>query len=152
MLRQRLFPVLALSAAFVGYAKQGLGAEPADAPTYDLTARLKPGSAAEIATTLEVGGELILPAKEDAEETKVPLNATAKFAYLEQVLLWSANPSAAARSVRRYTDAAATIKTENSGIERTLPAEQRVIVAEVTENGSALAGLETPLKREEFDL
>jgi hypothetical protein len=151
MVRYVLLPVLAFSLA-IGVRTWSSAAESTTAPTYDLTARLKPGDAAEVATTLEVGGELIVPAKEEAEETKFPLSVTAKFAYVEQVLAWSADPSAPARSIRRYSEAGATIKTESSGIERTLPADRRLVVAEVSAAGSAISGLTAPLKREEYDL
>lgn len=151
MLRQRLPLVLALIVA-AAFARPLRGAEATSGPAYDLTARLKPGDVANISATLDVGGELILPAKPDAEETKMPLNVTAKMTYVEQILAWSADSAAASRSIRRYSDAGATIKTDNSGIERSLPADRRVIVAEVSGQGAALGGLDGPLKREEFDL
>src|SRR5262245_60846901 len=54
----------------------------ADGPAYDLTPRLKPGDVAEMATTLEVGGELLVPGDKGGE-TKVPLSVVAKHSFVE---------------------------------------------------------------------
>jgi hypothetical protein len=80
------------------------------------------------------------------------LSVAAKFTYAEQILDWSAKPDAAARSVRRYSDAKATIKTSESGVERELSAERRVVIADLAPSGFAMSGLQSPLSRDEFDL
>jgi hypothetical protein len=150
--------VLSLVVALLFLAEAAAGvraAEPtagADETTYDLTARLHPGDAAKVTTTLDVGGELLLPAKPDADAAKLPLNVTAKFAYAEQILSWSADAAEGARSLRRYSDASATIKTDKSGVERSLPENRRLLVAELADDGAALHALASPLTREEFDL
>jgi len=144
------FALVALVA--LGLCTAGVGGQAAETSAFDLTARLKPGDAAQVTSTLEVGGELMLPAKRDAEASQLPLSVTAKFAYDEQILAWSADAAEPARSLRRYSDASATIKTDNSGVERMLPEERRLIVAEFADDGFAMHGLPSALTREEFDL
>lgn len=149
MLRPTLRVVSLVLAAFAPCA---LRAAEGDQPTYDLTARLARGDAADVTATLEVGGELVLPSKPDVEASQLPLNVTARFAYAEQILSWSADPAEPARSIRRYNEAQATIKTKESGVERKLPEDRDMLVAELAEDGFALHGLDTALTREEFDL
>jgi hypothetical protein len=126
-------------------------ADEAEPTAYDLTARLRPGDAAEVIATLEVGGDLLVPAAE-GEPTKVPLSVAAKLNYTEQLLAWSTAPAEAARSLRRYSAAQATIKTDKTGVERSLPAERGTVVAELADVGCAIGGIDGPLTRGEFDL
>ena len=125
--------------------------EAAPLPAFDLTPHLKAGDAAEVGVTLEVGGELIVPS-EEGEPTKVPLSVMARLAYAEQLVSWSAEAPAAARSLRHYSTANATIKTDTNGVQRDLPAENSLIVAELSDAGSAMTGLTGPLTRDQFDL
>ncbi len=118
---------------------------------FDLTARAKPGDVAEVTTTLEVGGELLVP-KEAGGVTNLPLSVVARLDFTEQLVVWLTNPATAARSVRQYISAEATIKTNETSVQRDLPAERRTVVAELSDAGFAMRGLDAPLSRDEFDL
>jgi hypothetical protein len=148
-----LRPKIALVALIaLGWCTAARFVRAAEAPAFDLTARLKPGDAAQVTATLDVGGDLMLPAQRDAEASELPLSVTAKFTYEEQILAWSADAATPARSLRRYSEAGATIKTDKSGAERTLPEGRWLVVAELADDGFAMHGLPSPLTREEFDL
>jgi hypothetical protein len=150
MLRHVLSFATAIAVAALFAAS--FAAEPADEPSYDLTARLEPGEAADVNVTLEVGGEVTLPATTAAETKQLPLSVAARFAYAEQIVTWSSDPAAPARAVRRYSDATATIKTNAAAEERTLPAEKRTVTAELAADGFAVRGVDAALTRNEFDL
>jgi hypothetical protein len=121
-------------------------------PTYDLTARLKPGDVAEITATLDVGGELLVPAESGKGEDKLPLSIVAKQSYQEQIVAWSADVSEPARALRQYASATANTKTEEKSEAQALAEDRRVIVAEVSDLGVALSGIDGPLTRNEFIL
>lgn len=133
---------------FVGAAEP----DPSASATYPLIAEIEPGARANVAVTLDVGGELIVPGEDDAADAKLPMSVAARLDYLEQLLVWPGDSQAPARSLRRYSEARATIKTQEQGVERELPENRRVVVAAVSEYGSALTSLEQPLTREQFDL
>jgi hypothetical protein len=149
MLRRNL-PLVVIAIAI--YAAVVHGADEPAAPTYDLTARLKPGDSAEVTATLEVGGDLVTPAEDGKGDAKLPLSIVAKQTYLEQLVAWSADLTAPARSIRRYSAATANTKTESQSEELTLAADRRLIVADVSDLGVALGGLDGPLTRNEFIL
>jgi hypothetical protein len=75
------------------------------------------GDAADVSLTLEVGGDLLVSGK-DGAETALPLSVAAKLAYREQILVWSGNPAKPARSLRQYSEAGATLKTQEKGVDR----------------------------------
>jgi hypothetical protein len=87
-----------------------------------------------------------------AEDKKLALNVSAKLAYAEQLLQWPADPGEPGRSLRRYSTAEATIKTDATSVERQLPTERRDVVADLSRYGFAMRGLESPLTRDQFDL
>lgn len=149
MLR-RILPVVLLAAVVQGSIARG--ADDAAAPTYNLTARLKPGDVAEITTTLEVGGDLVTPAEDGKGDAKLPLSIVAKQTYLEQLVAWSADPAEAVRSIRRYSTATANTKTDSQSEELTLPPNRQLIIAEASDLGVALGGIDGPLTRNEFIL
>lgn len=136
-----------------------LSAAESASPGYDLTARAMPGAVAALTTTLEVGGELLVPNEKGAEngaekgaQTKLPLSVVANLAFTEQLLEWSPDSAAAARSLRQYTVAEATIKTDETSVQRTLPADRLLVAAELSDSGFALRGLQSPLSRDQYDL
>ena len=150
MLRNPLSKVLLLAAT--AYCGTTPGAETAgDSPAYLLESRRAVGDATKVTISLEVGGDLIVT-PEAGGESKLPMSVAAKLAYQEQIVDCGDDPSKPARSLRRYREANATIKTDQQGVERQLPLDRRMIVAEVTEDAAALNGLGYPLSREQFDL
>jgi hypothetical protein len=124
-------------------------AKPAEA--YRLTPNLEKGDAAEVTATLEVGGEIVVP-DDEGEEKRLPMSVVARLAYEEQLVAWWADPAIASRSLRRYSEAKATLKSAEKGETRELPADQRLIAAKVAIEGTALNGVERRLTREQCDL
>ncbi len=137
----------------LGFGNAARSAEPKPSPStsYPLFARIEPEARADMTVMLDVGGELIVPGKEEAQ-TRLPMSVAAKLNYVEQLLPETADASAPVRSLRRYREARATIKTQQQGVERELPEDRRVVVAALGERGAALAGLDQPLTRDQFDL
>lgn len=140
------------AAVFLTFGAQGAAsAEPAGFP---LIAQRQPGDETDVTVSLEVGGEFVV-ADDKGRELRLPMSVVAKGAYREHLLAWPAEASEeteAARSLRQYSEATATIKGEDLGSDVTLPADVRLIVAELSPEGAALAGLDQPLTREQFDL
>jgi hypothetical protein len=133
-------------------ANQALAVEQlADSPAFDLTARRTVGDLADVRAILEVGGELFVPGDSGVQKA-LPLSVHAKLAYFEQLITWPADPADPARSLRRYSQAQATIKTDAQAVERKVREPQRLIVAELSDRGLAMSGLDAPLTRDEFDL
>ncbi len=126
-------------------------AEAAEPPAYDLAAAARDGDATEVSITLEVGGELLVPVQ-GGEDKRLPLSVAAQLAYSEQLLHWPTQPGEPARSLRRYSKAEATIKTDATSVQRSLPAERCNVVAEVARDGFAMTTLDSPLTRDQFDL
>ncbi len=60
-------------------------ANPAEA--YYLTPNLEKGDAADVAVTLEVGGEIVVP-DDEGEERRLPMSVVARLAYEEQLVAW----------------------------------------------------------------
>jgi hypothetical protein len=124
-------------------------AEPSEA--YRLTPRLEKGDSTDVTVTLDVGGELIVP-DDDGKETRLPMSVAAKMSYEEQLVAWWNDPAIASRSLRRYSEAQATLKTSEKGETRELPADLRLIAAKAATDGTALNGLPRRLTREQYDL
>ncbi len=122
----------------------------ADKAKYLLAAELSEGDTSEVKVTLELGGEMLLT--EENVKKQLPLTVAAELSYLEQLLTWSADPNAIARSAREYQVATAKVQVEKGGLRRELPAEKRAIVAEVSEGQTHLASIDQPLTRDQFDL
>lgn len=151
MMRIHLTAALGVNLVVAGI----LGAAEADSKSstaYPLFAEAKAGARAEVAVTLEVGGELIVPGEGEAADAQLPMSVDARLDYVEHLLAWPGESTTPARSLRRYNEARATIKTQEQGVERELPEDRRVVAAALGENGAALAGLEHPLSRDQFDL
>ena len=131
-----------------------LAADAAEPPTYDLTARLKPGDAAEVTTTLEVGGDLLVPADDGRAETKLPLSVVGQARLRRATRRVVGRPGGRRRARCGVTRGAeATIKTDETGVERELPADRRDWSSRSCRTtGFALRGLDAPLTRDEFDL
>jgi hypothetical protein len=127
------------------------GDDTANPPAYDLTPASRDGDATEVAVTLEVGGELLVPIQ-GGEDKRLPLSVAAQLAYAEQLLHWPAASGEPARSLRRYSKADATIKTDATSVQRELPAERNVVIAELARDGFAMTTLDAPLTRDQFDL
>jgi hypothetical protein len=142
-----VFTVAAGLAAFASQAED-------KAESYRLVPKLESGDAAHVTVSLEVGGELILPASEGKEgkESKAPMSVAAKMAYDEQFIAWWADPKMASRSLRRYSECRATLKTAEKGDTRELPESDRLIVAKALGDSAVLNGLEQPLSRQQYDL
>lgn len=128
---------------------QWAAADPAGG--FSLTARRQTGDEVQVTASLEVGGEIVV-ADDKGREQRLPMSVVAKLAYREQLLAWPAEATEPARSLRYYSEVQATIKAKDEGVDRSLPEEMRMIVAELAPEGAALAGLDQPLSREQFDL
>ena len=119
--------------------------------SFELAAKRQPGDAVQVTVALEVGGDLLVPETPEGK-SKLPMSVVASLAYSEQLLSWSADPAEPARALRQYTQARATIKTDEQGAEPLLPADRRTVVAELAGSDIAIAGLDQPLSREQYDL
>ena len=118
---------------------------------YRLSPKLEQGDAAEVTVTLEVGGELIVSDDEGAE-SRLPMSVVAKMVYEEQIVALWADPEIAGRSLRRYSEARATLKTAEKGETRELPADLRLIAAKMASDSAALNAMNRRLSREQYDL
>jgi hypothetical protein len=118
---------------------------------YPLIAKRQAGDQTEVTVSLDVGGEIVV-ADVKGREKRLPMSVAAKTAYREHLLAWPEEATDPARSLRHYREAQATIKGEDRGIDLNLPEDVRTIVAELAPEGAALAGLDQPLTREQFDL
>ena len=139
-------------------------------PTYLLQSSLRAGDSAVVEASLEVGGDMLVKEDNAADgkaaskktEKKLPLSVVAKLRYEQRFLAWSsennsvdnegADNNQVARSLRYYDLAQATIKVDESGMERTLPEDQRLVLAEVRGSQSVLNGLQNPMTRDALDL
>lgn len=125
-------------------------------PKYMLKAELAPGDAAHVTVKLEVGGELIMPTEKDATDEKVekklPTRVLGNLDYQEQLVAWSADPNAVARSIRDYKTATAKFDVEDQTTDRTLADDERLMLAEVRDGLSNLTGANDKLTREQLDL
>jgi len=148
MLRKRLPLVIAvlflLSAAHVV-------AEISVPEVYHLTPKLGAGDSTRVALSYEVGGDLIV-LDDKGQEVKVPMSVVARMAYDEQIVAWWPDASIASRSLRRYSEATATIKRGEKGAPHVLPNDRSEIVAKAAADSTALNGLDYPLTREQYDL
>jgi len=139
--------VAGLSAAPIRAAEK----QPDEKPSYDLSATIRDGDAASVEITLEVGGDMLVT-DDAAKSKKLPLTVKGELRYLEQLVAWSGETEAPARSLRQYEAATASIQVDEAGIVRELPASQRSIVADIRAGRATLAGASNPLTRDEFDL
>ena len=126
------------------------GADAEETEKFLLASELADGATTNVTVTLKVGGDLIV--SEEKGVKKLPLTVTGKLQYTEQLLAESTDLADPIRSLRVYETAAAKIQVAKRGIERELPEPKRSIVAEVREGHAVLAGAETPLTRDQFDL
>ena len=117
---------------------------------YLLKPHLSPGDVASVSLELEVGGEMIL--REKGETKRLPMSVDGRLSYQQQIVAWSADPAEIARSLRSYQIAKATLKVDEKSEKRTLPGKQRMIVAELRDGRSSLAGSSSPLTRKQYDL
>ncbi|NOY30564.1 MAG: hypothetical protein GXP28_10435 [Planctomycetes bacterium] len=122
----------------------------AELKKYLLQSLLSAGETASVSLDLEVGGEMLF--RGDTETKRLPVSVTGRLSYHQQIVAWSADPAEIARSLRNYQTASATIGVQKNRIERTLPAEQRILVAELRDGQASLAGIAGPLTREQYDL
>ena len=83
---------------------------------------MEQGEAADIEIAFEVGGD-VLEADDQGAETRIPMSVVAEMAYEEQLVAWWADASIASRSLRRYSQAQATIKKGDKGATIELPAD-----------------------------
>jgi hypothetical protein len=118
---------------------------------YRLTPRLEIGDAADVTVKFEVGGELIVPGDE-GKNARLPMSVVAQMAYEEQLVAWWNDPAIASRSLRRYSEATATLKSAEKGETRELPHDLRVIAAKAGAEDMGLNGLIRRITREQFDL
>jgi len=123
-----------------------LGAEQSD--TYLLQSNPKVGDAVVVSVELEVGGDLITR-DEKSVESKLPMSVAGNLSYHEQLIASSAE---IVRSLRKYYSATATIQVDDHSVEKSLPAEQRLVAADLREGQISLNGCERPLTREQLDL
>jgi hypothetical protein len=123
----------------------------ASSESYRLAPRLENGDAADIKVAFEVGGELI-ETDDEGKEVRTPMSVVANMTYEEQLVAWWDDASIASRSLRRYSEAKATIKKRDKGATFELADDQRVIVAKAATDSTALNGLSRRLTREQFDL
>lgn len=146
----RCFFAVAVGILSLGSVAQAVE-EQASPDAYRLTPTLEKGAAADVTATLEVGGELIVPS-EQGEDARLPMSVVARMAYEEQLVAWWADPSMASRSLRRYSEATATLKSAEKGETRELPADRRLIAVQATVGSATLNGLDSRLTREQHDL
>ncbi len=123
----------------------------ANAESFLLAADLAEGDTSQVEVTLEVGGDLLFTAV-GGETKKMPLTVAGHVHYLEQLLAWSSEPDVALRSYREYQTATATIQIDDAGMPRELPSAKQKMFAEVRDAQATLAGADSPLTRDEFDL
>jgi hypothetical protein len=150
MLRNHL--ASSVSVLLLVFPVSAFGDDPAgSSERYRLAPRLEKGDAADVSVTFEVGGELI-ETDDEGQEVRTPMSVVANMAYEEQLVAWWDDASIASRSLRRYSEAQATIKKRDKGATFELADDQRVIVAKAATDSTALNGLTRRLTREQFDL
>lgn len=120
-------------------------------PKYLLKAELPAGTTAHVSVKLEVGGELFVPTEKEGVK-KLPLKVVGNLDYREQLVAWSAGPAAVARSIRHYDSATAKLEVEEQTTDRTLADDRHLLLAEVRDGLSNIAGSHTNLTREQLDL
>jgi hypothetical protein len=123
----------------------------AAAPTYLLKAELPPGTASHVTVKLESGGDLLMPTEKDGTET-LPMKLLCNLEYHEQLVAWTPEPTALARSIRQYGSAVAKIEVEDKVTNSQLADDFRLILAEVREGRSIVTGGTTNLTREQVDM
>jgi hypothetical protein len=148
MLRKRFPLVLAI---LLVLSTAAVLAENSGSEAYRLTPRMGAGDVAEVSLTYEVGGDLI-ETDDDGKQVRTPMSVVAKMVYDEQLVAWWADASIASRSLRRYSEARATIKKGDKGATFELADDQREIVAKAGGESTALNGLDHSLTREQYDL
>ncbi len=126
------------------------GAVAEQAETYQLKPLLSAGCTSDVTIRLEVGGDMLV--RSDGKIERLPLTVTGKLSYQEELIVWSADSDSVARSLRSYETASAMIQVDKGGDQRTLPADSRLVVAEIREGRSALNGADRALSREQLDL
>lgn len=117
---------------------------------YLLAPELSKNDMAKVLVTLEVGGDLIVT--EDSQTKSLPLTVKGELRYVEQIVAWAAKHDKVTRSLRKYETATAKIQVDDAGLERQLPAEQCQIIADLRDNQATIAGANTVLTRDEYDL
>lgn len=121
--------------------------------TIDLTASPRAGATTQVRVHYEAGGDLTLPSREGDQE--VPLSVVADLAYHERWLEPTANAADQAQrrqTLRHYDTAQATIKIDKGGLDVSLPANRRLILAAADRAATLLASPSGPLLREQLDL
>ncbi len=122
----------------------------ADETSFLLAAELAVGDMSTIEVTLEVGGDLVVLEENSTEN--YPLTVTGKLRYTEQLLNWSSASDQPVRSLRKYETATVKTQVDKGGLQRDLPSAKQSIVAEVRDGRTVLAGANTPLTRDQYDL
>ncbi len=125
-----------------------LSLEAEESTQYLLQADLSPGDATVVSVDLEVGGDLIMR-DENSKEKKLPMSVAGTLNYQEQIVAQSDH---LVRSLRKYSQASATIQVGDHRIEKSLPAELHLVAADLGTGQSAINGCESPLSREQLDL
>jgi len=120
-------------------------------PKYLLKAELPAGTTTQVTVKLEVGGELLVPTEKEGVK-KLPMKVVGNLDYREKLIAWSPDPAAVARSIREYDSAIAKFEVEEQTTDRTLAEDRRLLLAEVRDGLSNVAGFNTNLTREQLDL
>jgi hypothetical protein len=123
---------------------------PAQAAGYLLKPKLSTSATTTVSIDLEMGGQLL--SQEAGKIESQPVSVVAKVRYHERLVQWTPEATAAARSVRQYEEASATIKVEDEGTHDSLPANRRTLAVEIRDGYVAIDSLSEPLTRKQFDL
>lgn len=119
------------------------------AEVVELRSQAATGQITHVEALLEVGGELMLPEKDQVKNVK--MSVAGKMGYDEKLISVAAADKKLA-SVRHYGMAEATIKIETGGVQPRLRPERRYVVVEASEDHAQMFSPSGPMTREELDL
>jgi hypothetical protein len=123
----------------------------AAAPTYLLKSELPPGTTSHVTVKLESGGDQLMPTDTDGVK-KLPLKLLCNLDYHEQLVAWSAEPTAVARAIRQYDTAVAKAEIADRVTNQSLANDRHPILAEVRDGLSVVTGGEANLTRQQVDM
>jgi len=123
-------------------------AAPAAAQPVNLAETPKAGDCSRFTIELNVTGHLLVT--QDGKKQEIKLEAKAKHAFVEKTL--AVADGLPLRSVRQFTEAAATTLIGSDQDNRSLPADRKLFVAARTADGLYCYSPAGPVSREELDL
>jgi hypothetical protein len=123
-------------------------ASPALAQPANLTESPRPGDCSRYTLELGLTGHLIVV--QDGRKEEIRLEARGRHVFAERTL--AVADGIGAKSARHYEDAAATAAIAGDRVDRSLPADRRLIVAHRHTEGMLCYAPAGPLARDELDL